>query len=112
MVEIVEEVKAGYTDWKKWLPAGAYFVIIHKTGAGVEAWLEERGVPADWVPPLTSILYAGAAYAGAAIAPEDYKEYLRNAGHGAMALAVLKTVLVFWPGSEERTPETEITRKE
>jgi len=112
MVEIVEEVKAGYTDWKKWLPMGAYFVIIHKTGAGVEAWLEERGVPADWAPPLTALLYAGGAYGIAGIVPEEYKDYLRYAGHGAMALAILKTVLVFWPGSEgEGGSGIEIKRK-
>jgi len=112
MPPIVEPIKEGFTAWEKWLPMGAYLLLIHKTGAGLEAWLKERGVPAEWAPTATDLVYATAAYGLSGMFP-DYKETLTIAGHVAMGLAVLHTVLVFWPSSEGRSEGsgTKITKK-
>jgi len=96
MPQVVEAVKEGLTAWEMWLPMGAYLLIMHKTGATLEAWLEERGIPADWAPVVTDIAFAATAYAFAGALPE-YRKFLDPAGHVAMGMAILHTTLIFWP---------------
>jgi len=98
MVEVVEKIKTGIAEYEKYIPMGLYALLIHKTGAGVEEWLEARGVPAEWAPTVTAFSYALAAYGLEGVFPE-YGKYLRPAGHLSLALAILKGVLVFWPSS-------------
>jgi len=101
MVQVVEKIKVGLTEYEKYIPMGAFALLIHKTGAGVEEWLKARGVPAEWAPAVTSLAYAIAAYGLEGVFPE-YEPYLRPAGHFAMALAILNAVLVFWPSSPRK----------
>jgi len=104
-IEIVEEVKKGFTEeWKDWAPMGVGLLAIHKLGAHVEGKLREMGVWPEWVEPLTAFVFAGGFYAGAGIVPEEYKDLMRLMGTGAAAFGLLKSALVFWPGSKGNSP--------
>jgi len=109
MVQVVEKIKVGLAEYEVYIPMGAYALLIHKTGAGIEAWLKDRGLPSEWAPAVTSLIYALTAYGAEGVFPE-YGKYIRPAGHLAMALTILNAALVFWPSSEGKS-RTTITKK-